>query len=58
MSGSYDCAALPPAVRQVAGCCAIDPLHGPRGEGGGGEVVSGQGEGGGGEGEVELECSV
>ena len=34
-------------------------LHGLRGEGGSGEVVSGgQGEGGGGEGEVELECSV
>ena len=33
-------------------------LHGLRGEGGSGEVVSaGQGEGGGGEGEVELECS-
>ena len=31
-------------------------LHGLRGEGGSGEVVSaGQGEGGGGEGEVELE---
>ena len=33
-------------------------LHGLRGEGGSGEVVSGgQGEGGDGEGEVELECS-
>ena len=59
VSGSYATAPLPPAVRQVAGCCAIDcytMLHGLRGEGGSGEVVSaGQGEGGGGEGEVELE---